>query len=104
MPFILIYTTYKDQTSADLIVDKLLDDKLIACANFFPITSRYHWKGKIENSNEIVAILKTRTELWEPVKAFIEQHHEYETPCIIRLAEVAANDSYASWIQTETQQ
>ena len=102
MPFILIYTTYKDQAEADNIVNALLGEKLIACANFFPIVSRYHWKGNIEDASEVVAILKTKTELWSEVKEYIEAHHTYETPCIIKLAEVDANESYASWIQKET--
>jgi len=35
------------------------------------------------------------------VKEYIERNHSYETPCIIKLAEVEANDSCVSWIQEE---
>ena len=87
---------------AQKIADALLDKKLIACANFFPITSKYRWKGQIESAEEVVAVLKTRKESWLKVKEYIETHHTYETPCIIKLAEVEANNSYASWIQDET--
>ena len=101
MKFILIYTTYKDQDSADLIVNKLLDKKLIACAILFPIISRYRWKDGIENANEVAAILKTRSENWKKVQEFVESNHEYEIPCIIKLAEVEANTSYQDWIHQE---
>jgi len=72
------------------------------CVNFLPIISQYRWKGTIKTSNEITAILKTRTSNWEKVKEYIENNHTYETLCIIKLAEVEANDSYTSWIQEET--
>jgi len=102
MKFILIYTTHKSLEDAQNITDYLLNEKLIACANFFPITSQYRWKGIIETSSEITAILKTRTGNWDKVKEYMEKNHPYETPCIIKLAEVEANNSYASWIQEET--
>jgi periplasmic divalent cation tolerance protein len=103
MKFILIYTTHKDLEAAENICNPLLTNKLVACVNYFPITSSYHWKGDIVNASEITAILKTRIENWDEVKSYIESHHPYETPCIIKLAEVEANDSYTSWIQGETQ-
>ncbi len=102
MKFILIYTTHRDKEAARQIVEPLLKKHLIACANYFPIESSYWWKGAIETAGEVVALLKTRTENWEKVKTYIEAHHPYETPCIIRLAEVEANDTYAKWIQDVT--
>jgi periplasmic divalent cation tolerance protein len=102
MKFILIYTTHKSFDDAQKITDYLLHEKLIACVNFYPITSQYRWKGAIETASETVAILKTRIERWDAVKKYIEAHHPYETPCILKLAEVEANDSYASWIHEET--
>ncbi len=102
MKFILIYTTHSSIEEAEKLTDFLLNEKLIACVNFFPITSQYRWNGKIEKTTEITAILKTRKENWEAVKKYLEENHSYETPCIIKLAEVEANDSYASWIQEET--
>ncbi len=102
MKFILVYTTHKSIEDAQKITNHLLNEKLIACVNFFPITSQYRWKRAIETSNEVVAILKTRTENWGAVKDYIEKNHPYETPCVIKLAKVDANDSYTSWVQEET--
>ena len=102
MKFILIYTTHNTLEEAQKITDYLLKEKLIACVNFSSITSQYRWKGNIETSNETVAILKTKIENWDKVKKYIERNHPYKTACIIKLAEVEANDSYASWIQEET--
>ncbi len=91
MKFILIYTTYKNMEEAQKVAGLLLNEKLIACANFFPITSTYSWKGKVETAEEIVAILKTMAENWQTVRDAVLADHSYETPCVIKLAEVEAN-------------
>jgi len=101
MTFILIYVTHENLEQAKKIANHLLDKKLIACANFSPITSMYFWNNKIEESNEIVSILKTKTENWEVVKKEIEKIHPYDTPCIIKL-DVSANENYESWINKES--
>lgn len=49
-----------------------------------------------------MTIYKTRAELVPEVEEMIASLHKYETPCIIRLAEVTANASYEAWIQGET--
>ena len=74
---------------------------MIACVNYFPIESSYWWKEKIENSEEIVTLLKTREENFELVRDEILKIHPYETPCILKM-EMEANDSYGDWILDET--
>ena len=101
MTFIILYVTHKNLENAQKIASDLLQKKLIACANFFPITSSYWWKGKIENSEEIVSLLKTRKENWEKVKSEIKKIHPYETPCIMKI-NAEANADYESWINEET--
>lgn len=98
---ITIYVTHKNQQEADKVIDYLLDKKLIACANFFPIMSRYGWNGKIENQEEIVSLLKTRKENFEMVRDEVLKIHPYKVPCIIRL-EGEVNESYGNWILNET--
>jgi periplasmic divalent cation tolerance protein len=99
--FIVIYTTFKDRSEADKIVDFLIEKKLIACANFLSLEARCFWEGKVADANEIGALLKTRNENWEAAKTEIEKMHSYKIPCIIRF-DVESNKSYADWIQEET--
>lgn len=99
--FITIYTTNPDLKTAKKIANVLLKKRLIACANFFPITSIYRWKNKIENDSEVVALLKTKKENWSKVKKEIEKIHPYNVPCIEKLR-VDANQSYEDWIQSTT--
>ncbi|PIN80097.1 divalent-cation tolerance protein CutA [Candidatus Woesearchaeota archaeon CG10_big_fil_rev_8_21_14_0_10_32_9] len=101
MSFIIVYVTHKNLEEAKKIASHLLEKKLIACANFFPISSSYWWKGSIETSDEIVSLLKTKNENWIKLKNEIKKIHPYETPCIMKL-NVEANEDYESWILKET--
>ena len=101
MSFIVVYITHANLKNAKKISDELLKKRLIACANYFPIQSSYWWKGKIENSDEIVSIVKTKKENWNKLKREVEKIHPYEIPCIMKF-DVEANEDYEKWINEET--
>ncbi len=98
MSFSLIYVTHAGEREADRMVEVLLEKKLIACGNIFPITSAYRWKGAVQHEGEWVSLLKTTPEMWDPLVKAIEQLHPYELPCIIKW-EVTANPAYENWIR-----
>lgn len=94
---IIIYVTYPNKEEAKKITAHLLNKKLIACANVFPIKSSYWWKGNIENSDEFVSIVKTRKENWKKVKEKVKKIHSYDVPCIIKF-DVEADEEYEKWV------
>ncbi|PIS05467.1 MAG: divalent-cation tolerance protein CutA [Candidatus Buchananbacteria bacterium CG10_big_fil_rev_8_21_14_0_10_42_9] len=98
---ILIYTTHKNLVQARKIGKILLTKKLVACANYFPISSSYRWKDKIINEREVVGLFKTANENWGRVKLIIEKLHPDEVPCIERLA-ADANPKFLQWINNVT--
>ena len=98
---ILIYITYPDKATANKISSQLIEQKLVACSNIFPIQSAYWWQGNIENDDEVVGIVKTRESNYEAVQTFVERHHPYEVPCILKFA-FTANAAYAKWILEST--
>ena len=98
MSFIIIYITHKNEASAKTIVDQLVNEKLVACGNLFPIQSAYWWQGAVQNENEWVSIVKTIPEFWEKVKSKVEEIHPYEVPCIMKI-EAEANEKYEKWIR-----
>lgn len=99
--FFISKITHKNLKEAGKVAEHLLKKRLIACVNYLPIESSYWWKGKIENSKEIVTLVKTKKENWQKVKKEVEKIHPYDVPCIMKL-EVQSNKSYAEWIKKET--
>jgi len=101
MKFILIYITHANLPSAKKLCNQLLKDRLIACVNYFPIESAYWWKGTIEESKEIVSLVKTNSKNWLKVQNIVTKAHPYETPCIMKVT-VEANTAYGKWINEMT--
>jgi len=91
----LLYVTYPKKEIARELVGKLLDQKLIACANILESTSIYTWKGKKEVQPETIVILKTTRP--DKTKEEIRKNHPDETPCILTLSADAEED-YFSWV------
>ena len=102
MGFVIIYITHQNEDEAKKVTTHLLDRRLIACANLFPIQSSYWWEGKIAAEAEVVSIVKTRSQNWEKVKAEVKKVHPYKVPCIMKL-DVQADEEYEAWIHAETQ-
>lgn len=90
---IINYVPCKDKKEAEKIATYLVNKKLIACANIFPITSIYGWKGKTTKDSEYVLIAKTKKNVEEEIKKL----HSYETQCILRM-KVKANKEYERWV------
>ena len=93
----LVYITCKNNAEEKKITKALLGKKLIACANMFPISSMYKWKGKMQSSKEVVLIAKTKPMNYEKIKKLVARIHSYSTPCIIKI-DAVANEPYFRWL------
>ena len=96
--YCVIVTTFSDDENGQTIINALLEQRLAACIQVIPIKSYYHWKQKINCDQEQQIIIKTKTILFDRVKAEIEKHHHYETPEIIQLPITNGSIDYLSWI------
>jgi periplasmic divalent cation tolerance protein len=93
---IVIYTTLGSEKEAKVIARKLLEQKLIACASYAPVTSIYSWKGKLVEEKEWRLLLKT-SKGFAMVKEELKKLHSYDLPCILKL-DVKANKEYETWV------
>ncbi len=98
----MLYFTAKDMTDAARIARHLLNRRLIACANIFPVRSLYRWKGKVEDATEAVAVCKTRKALVRKAILAAKKVHPYEVPCIVSYEMGPALAAYAKWVDAET--
>jgi len=99
---ILIYITNPTKEEAKKIAEHLIEKKLIACANIFPITSLYKWNGKLADEGEFVLLGKTREENYEKIVDEVEKIHSYKIPCILKVP-MEANKSYENWLENEVE-
>lgn len=100
MSFALLYITHAGEDEARRICNVLLEQRLVACANLFPISSAYWWQGSITKDEEWVSLVKTSLSKVAAVEAAVEKLHPYQTPCIMQWT-VKANAAYEAWINAE---
>ncbi len=101
MAFLVFYVTHPDEGTARRIAQQMVEQRLAACANVFPITSVYRWQGAVQNEGEWVSVLKTSLEREGDLERALCAVHPYEVPCLLRY-EVRANEAYERWIREST--
>ncbi|MFC1786879.1 divalent-cation tolerance protein CutA [Halobacteriota archaeon] len=97
--FSVVYITTSGLDEAKFIGRTLVKERLVACANIFPITSIYHWDG-LQESEEVVLLVKTTTEKVKKIEQRVKELHSYDIPCIISLV-IDGSDEYLAWIERE---
>jgi len=94
----IIYITAGDMPEARNIGRILVEERLAACANIFPITSIFRWKGNIEEASEFGIIIKTRTEKVKEIEKRVKEIHSYEMPCVVSFKIDDGSLDYLEWI------
>jgi len=97
--FIIVIVTTATKQEAEEIAQHLLRERLIACANIFgPVSSLFHWSGKVEKAEEYLIFMKTRKDLFEKVEETVKALHSYEVPEILALPIVGGSRAYLDWL------
>ena len=102
--FVQIQTTFPDEESARALAARLLELKLVACAQILPgLESRYEWLGELCVDRETLLLCKTRASLFERLSAEIASRHPYECPQIVGVPLLCVAPSYAAWLDEQLQ-
>lgn len=101
---VMIISTYPNKKSVSKIANKLVQEKLVACVNMTKISSVYSWQGKIENTDEFLAIFKTTQKNKTKIKNEIKITHPYKVPEIAEIQINSINKPYLSWLIESTNQ
>lgn len=96
----LVLTTASSEEEAERIATALLEAKLAACVNMYPIRSIYTWKGKIQHDREWQLMIKTEQRCVEAIAILIQSIHSYELPELIAMPIIAGSEGYLSWLST----
>ena len=98
----LLYITVKDKEEARAIAVKLLDARLIACANIVGgVESLYHWEGELCDSREVLLLAKTTEEKIPAVVDAVKALHSYELPCIAAFPVTSGLPAFLHWVAGE---
>lgn len=101
-PLRVVFVT-APEAEAEAIARKLLEERLIACANLLKgVHSLYWWEGKIESGAETMLVMKTPASKINALMRRVRELHSYVTPEILALAVQEVNPAYAAWVAKET--
>jgi periplasmic divalent cation tolerance protein len=96
--FSIVYITAGNTDEAKMIARELVEMRLAACANIFPISSIYRWKNNIEEAEEFVILVKTKSSRVKDIEKKVKKMHSYEVPCIVSFRMDEGSADYLNWI------
>ena len=96
---ILVFSTHDEKNAAQELARKIVKAQLAACVQVLDgATSVYPWNGKIEESSEVLMIIKSFAERLDDLKKFIKKNHPYEVPEIVSVKIENLSDDYFKWM------
>lgn len=99
---ILVETTTDSKEHAHALAAALVDQRLAACVNYFPVSSVYRWQGAVEHEDEYLLLAKSTRERYPEIEAAIKKRHTYDCPAITCLPLSDGSAEYLAWITAET--
>lgn len=102
MPHVLVTTTFPNEAEANTVVRSVLEARLAACVQQWPMQSDYLWQGSIEQAQEVFVQFKTRADLAEALQQHILAKHSYQTPQVLVYAIASGHAPYLAWVDAET--
>lgn len=102
--FKIVTTTVGNDACAKALVAAVIQARLAACVQSWPIRSTYWWNSQVETGKEILLTCKTPARLVSALLAFIKAHHPYEIPEIVVTPIENGYPAYLEWIHRETAQ
>lgn len=101
MTYRLILTTCPDEACAEAIARALVEQRLAACVNIIPGSrSVYEWQGKVVMEQELLLLIKSRSDRLTMLQESLLALHPYDVPELIALPIESGSDSYLNWIDS----
>lgn len=95
---VFIYTTCADPEEAKSLGKLIIDKKIGACVDYWPINSMYNWKNGFKEISQIMLLITTLESKLEEVNNLISKHHSYSAPLIAGLDVRRINRAYKEWM------
>ena len=99
---IVVLSTCASPMEAQRVARALVEKRLAACVNVMPgVQSVYHWKEAVEESEEVLLVIKSSRALFSQLRSEIERLHSYELPEVIAIQIVDGSEGYLTWLDRE---
>ena len=102
MNCILIYSTFPSKEQAEMAAQSLLDERLVAGANLWPLESHFRWQGRIEQRQECAALFQAERRFYKRIEARLKQLHPDTVPQIVMWRIKDGSEPFLKWIMDET--
>lgn len=96
----IFFVTVPNVEEGKKIATILVETKLAACVNIIQnIFSIYRWKGKIEEDNEHLLLIKTIEENNTKIIQKVKELHSYSEPECVGFKIEKGSETYLDWIK-----
>ncbi len=100
---VLILCTVPNRSVAEKIALHLVERRLAACVNIIPgVASIFRWKNRIEESEELLLMIKSSMGRLAEISEYIRSSHPYELPEVLAIPTSGGGMEYLNWIIQET--
>jgi periplasmic divalent cation tolerance protein len=96
-PLRLVLSAFPDEASAQKVALRMVEGGLAACASMMPVRSVYRWRGKVEDSSEVMVLFKTSTKKVGALFRAVRRGHPYDVPELIELETQRVDEPYLLW-------
>ena len=95
--------TAPDPSTAERIARALVEERLAACVNLVPgLRSVYRWEGAVEEAEEVLLVVKTRSDRARALEKRVVALHPYDVPEVLRFAAAGGHAPYLDWVCKES--
>jgi periplasmic divalent cation tolerance protein len=99
----MVLVTAASARDAGRIGRALVKAGLAACVNVLPgLRSLFRWEGKIADEREVLMLVKSRDDLFQPLAREVRQLHRYSVPEVIAFPIARGTADYLAWIRKST--
>jgi periplasmic divalent cation tolerance protein len=101
LAMVVVQTTLPDSAESEQLVQRVVEQRLAACANWHRVRSAYWWLDQLEHDDEINVTFKTSPEARGALVAALRTMHPYEVPFIAWSAVEGVDPAYTEWVAGE---
>ncbi len=101
MKICILFLSCANNKEAEKISKTLLEKKLIICVKKFPVSSSFLWKGKVDNTNEVLLIMDSIDENFNRIKKEVAKLHSYKAFVLFSSPVTHTTKEVEKWIKQE---